>query len=235
MSSPILLVEDDKDIRFIIRRCLKSITENISEAENGEEALKIIKASQTPYDLIITDLNMPVMNGREFIKQFRTFTENQLIPILVLTSNDDLTIKEDILDIGGDEYITKPFVSREFIAKVKVFLRINQLTKEITNKSLELTKQNESIVSLQNQLLKEERTKVKHQMTVSTLHQVRQPLTNALLLAGVLANNEKLKNNQSRLIESLNEIDSILKNLEKIDTDDSETYNQDIKMYKSPS
>lgn len=235
MSSNILIIEDDSDIRFIIKRCLTSISQNISEAENGEEALNLVKNSSRPYDLIVTDLNMPVMDGKEFIKNFRRLQKNKLVPILVLTSTDELNIKEDILEIGGDEYITKPFITREFIAKVKVFLRINQLTKEITEKNEELLTKNENIISLQNQLLKEERIKAKHQMIVSTLHQIRQPLMNALLLANILDNNEKLEHNKARVIVNLNEIECILKNLETIDTDQSETYNQDITMFKGQS
>lgn len=232
-KSRILVVEDHNDTRYIITKSLDSLNCIITEAANGKEALKIINESEFKFDLIISDLMMPELSGKEFIYQFKSLPGKGYTPILIITAKNDMDTKEEILEIGGDDYITKPFNKRDLLAKARVLMRINQLTLNLEEKNSALERSNIEILNLQNQLIREEREKTKHKIVVSSLHLIRQPLTNALLLSGVLKQDSKNSSKTDKLTEALNDINKILLDLENINLDESTTYINNIEMLKS--
>ena len=80
---------------------------------HGEEALKMLYAN---YDIIILDMNMPIMNGKTFIEKIRQ--NGNITPVIVLTSNSLLSDKITMFDLGADDYVVKPFEMRELEARV---------------------------------------------------------------------------------------------------------------------
>ena len=80
---------------------------------HGEEALKMLYAN---YDIIILDMNMPIMNGKTFIEKIRQ--DGNITPVIVLTSNSLLSDKITMFDLGADDYVVKPFEMRELEARV---------------------------------------------------------------------------------------------------------------------
>jgi two-component system chemotaxis response regulator CheY len=113
-----LIVDDSKTMRRIIKNSLKQIGfEDTIEAENGKEALKIYMDS----DIILTDWNMPEMDGLEFVKRVRAQDKN--IPILMVTtkaSNDDIV---EAIKNGVNNYIVKPFTPQTLKEKIESLLK----------------------------------------------------------------------------------------------------------------
>ncbi|SDF38421.1 two-component system, OmpR family, response regulator VicR [Thermoanaerobacter thermohydrosulfuricus] len=118
MSYRILIVDDEKPIVEIIKYNLEKEGYITYEAYDGEEALKIAK-EQNP-DLIILDVMLPKLDGFSVL---RTLRQSMTIPILMLTAKEEEVDKVLGLELGADDYITKPFSIREFIARVKANLR----------------------------------------------------------------------------------------------------------------
>ena len=114
----ILLVEDEKNICDFISTSLSAQDYRISTAHTGKEALPII-TSQCP-DLILLDLGLPDMDGMEIISQVRTWSS---VPIIVLSARTQEQEKVRALDLGADDYLTKPIGTSELLARIRTALR----------------------------------------------------------------------------------------------------------------
>jgi two-component system alkaline phosphatase synthesis response regulator PhoP len=122
MSKNILVVDDEESILTLLQYNLKQSGYDVHTAMDGEEALK--KAVEHAPDLIVLDLMLPKLDGIEVCKQLRQ--QKLMIPILMLTAKDDEFDKVLGLELGADDYMTKPFSPREVIARVKAILRRSQ-------------------------------------------------------------------------------------------------------------
>ena len=118
----ILIIEDDKDISDLLSIHLHDLGFETEKAYSGREGL--MKALNEKYKIIILDIKLPEMDGFEICRQIRM--EKMDTPIMMLTSKSEEIDKVLGLEIGADDYITKPFSIREFIARVKVILRRGQ-------------------------------------------------------------------------------------------------------------
>ena len=118
MNHNILIVDDHSHIREVISFALENAGMSVSTAKNGLLALEAFKEQAA--DLIVLDINMPEMGGLELCREIRKFSE---VPILFLSSRDDEIDRILGLEIGGDDYVTKPFSPRELVARVKVILK----------------------------------------------------------------------------------------------------------------
>lgn len=140
----ILVVEDDVDINNLITKTLKNKAFQITQAFSGSEAS--LQLSICEFDIILLDLMLPGVTGEELIKQIRAIKE---IPIIVISAKTSLQDKIKVLNLGADDYITKPFESEEIIARVNSQLRRYrkfdmQLNKNKEYKFKELTLDEES-------------------------------------------------------------------------------------------
>ena len=122
----ILVVDDEKLIRNVIKDYLEHENINIYEAENGKEALDIFK--NNTIDLIILDIMMPIMDGFETLKELRKIS---VTPVIMLTAMKEEIDKLHSFDMGVDDYVTKPFSPRELVARVKAVLKRNGSIKEL--------------------------------------------------------------------------------------------------------
>jgi two-component system OmpR family response regulator len=118
MSKRILVVDDDAHIRDVIGFALEKAGMRVRQAEDGRRALEAFR--ELPCDLIVLDINMPEYDGLEVCREIR---KNSAVPILFLSSRDDEIDRILGLEIGGDDYVTKPFSPRELVARVNVILR----------------------------------------------------------------------------------------------------------------
>ncbi len=118
METNILVVDDDKSIRNLIKTYLENEGYNIQEASHGAEALIMI--NDHTFDLVILDVMMPVLDGISTCMKIR---ENYVMPIIFLSAKDEEIHKIQGLAVGADDYISKPFGSMELIARVKAQLR----------------------------------------------------------------------------------------------------------------
>ena len=119
MIPSILIVEDDKDFQKFLRDLLIKNGYNVQTTEKGINAINIINKLEP--DLLILDLNLPDMHGESVCAEVRKDHPN--VPIAMLTSKTSTSEKVEGLSMGADDYITKPFVADEFIARVKARLR----------------------------------------------------------------------------------------------------------------
>ena len=118
MAGTVLVVDDDPHIREVIRFALDKSGFATCEAGDGKEALK--KFADRKPDFIVLDINMPELDGLEVCRAIRKSSD---IPILFLSSRDEEVDRIVGLEIGGDDYVSKPFSPRELAARVKVILR----------------------------------------------------------------------------------------------------------------
>ncbi len=126
----VLVIEDDKAISDLIEIHLIDLNCQITKAFDGENGLKL--ALENNYDLIVLDLMLPKLDGLEICKEVRK--QEIYTPILMLTAKSEEFDKVLGLEFGADDYLTKPFGVREFIARVKaIFRRIQALQKETAN------------------------------------------------------------------------------------------------------
>ena len=115
----ILIVEDEKKVAAFIKKGLEEETYAVDIAADGEEGLYM--GGQNQYDLIILDLMLPKINGLDILSSLRA--KKNGVPILLLTAKDSVEDKVKGLNLGADDYLTKPFAFSELLARIRVLLR----------------------------------------------------------------------------------------------------------------
>jgi diguanylate cyclase (GGDEF)-like protein len=128
MPLRVLVVDDEPDIRDVLRITLEAEKYEVIEAENGEEAIKII-AQKTP-DLVLVDYKMPKMDGREVCRRIKKDILLRHLPIIMVTGKGEITDKVDGIDAGADDYIVKPFEPEELLAHIRMILRRTEIDLE---------------------------------------------------------------------------------------------------------
>ena len=129
MEKTILIVEDDVNIRELLSLYLGQEGYVIETAQDGAEGLRAFKRCHP--DLVLLDLMMPVMDGSQMLRELRAFSKT---PVIMLTAKGEVFDKVTLLEMGADDYITKPFEMREVIARVRAVLR--RFEKEEESKKL---------------------------------------------------------------------------------------------------
>lgn len=177
----ILVVEDEKDLNNVLCKGLINNNYNVDYAYNGADALELLYASA--YDLIITDVMMPKMDGFSLVKIIR---EKKIeTPVIFLTAKDEIDDKVYGLDIGASDYMIKPFIFDELLARIRVITRKNNNTHSnilsISNlflniKTFEVTRGDKNI-----QLTSKEFLLLKHMLINKNIVLSRESLENAIL------------------------------------------------------
>ncbi len=119
MSLNILIVDDDFINRKLVQALLKNHSELVSqtfEAENGSEALQILRDNPN-INLILLDILMPILDGKEFLKIFRSDPANSKTPVIVLSTDDSQ--RHTVLNLGAEDFLLKPIAEEELIDKIK--------------------------------------------------------------------------------------------------------------------
>jgi len=117
-TARILVVDDEPQIRRVLRSALSSAGYEVQDARNGEEALQKIRDAK--FDLVILDVNMPGMSGIQTCREIRASSEVAIIMLTVRDSEQDTVAA---LDAGADDYVTKPFSTPELLARIRAALR----------------------------------------------------------------------------------------------------------------
>ncbi|BBM46971.1 winged helix family two component transcriptional regulator [Leptotrichia wadei] len=121
MIMRLLVVEDEKKLNDLITKKLEKEYYGVDSCFDGEEAVRYVEG--TEYDAIILDIMLPKLDGFEVIKRIRT--KKNKVPILLLTARDNIDDKVKGLDYGADDYLVKPFIFEELMARIRVLLRRN--------------------------------------------------------------------------------------------------------------
>lgn len=119
MSLPtILIIDDEASIRRLLKLTLEAVPYKVVEARDGREGLHLIAAERPA--LVVLDMGLPDRRGNEILKDLRSWND---VPVLILSVENDPATIVDALDLGADDYITKPFRNEEFLARIRVCLR----------------------------------------------------------------------------------------------------------------
>ncbi len=121
MAIKILIVDDDPDIRDVLKLTLAEENYEILEAGDGEEALKVIHDNQP--DLILLDYKIPKIDGREVCRRIKNDLLLRHLPIIMVTGKGEIKDKVDGIDAGADDYVVKPFEPKELMARIRMILR----------------------------------------------------------------------------------------------------------------
>lgn len=117
MSKTILTIDDSASVRQMVVLTLSAAGHNVIEAGDGAQGYA--KAIAEPVHAVITDLNMPVMNGIEFIRKYRQHPMSKGVPIILLTTESDETLKAEARAAGATGWIVKPFKQDQLVAVIK--------------------------------------------------------------------------------------------------------------------
>ena len=129
LKAKILIVDDDPEIRRFLESIVENAGYNASFAVDGAQALHI--AEEELPNLVILDLNIPVINGFEVCRRIREWSQ---VPIIVLSGRQCEEDKVTCLDAGADDYVTKPFGRKELLARIRTALRRTQMIKDTVDK-----------------------------------------------------------------------------------------------------
>jgi DNA-binding response OmpR family regulator len=142
----ILVVDDEEEIRELISKYLQKENMEISQAENGEIALQLIKKNE--FDLVILDIMMEGIDGFEVLKRIRT--NNQFLHVIILSAREEDYDKVLGLGLGADDYMTKPFSPSELIARVRSQLRRNKMAKDKFSSTADIIKSGTFTINLKS-------------------------------------------------------------------------------------
>ncbi len=145
----ILIVDDDPNIRTLLRSLLSRSGYAISEAKSGEEAQEMLTQPRgTTFDLIMLDVLMPGLNGFELCQWVRAQSEIAEIPVIFLTALESVNDRVKALESGGDDILTKPFRPADLEARVGTLLRVRHVEAQLRRRNMQLT-----ILSLVSQII----------------------------------------------------------------------------------
>jgi signal transduction histidine kinase len=167
----ILIVDDEPVFRMIIKDILEDSGATIFEAENGQEAIDIF--DKTPLDLILMDLNMPVMNGFEAISLIREKLQDKFIPIITVNAFNDEKILQQALECGADDYLVKPANYEVLISKINSMIRIKNFYDREHELRMRLYHENQRSMQLSKELNKAKNDlELKNQLLITVNEQL---------------------------------------------------------------
>ena len=118
MRKRVLIVDDSATVRKVLETTLSEAGYDVTEAENGQQALEY--AQQSKYDLLMTDLNMPVMDGFDLVKEFRKINGCRFTPTIMLTTEGNPLKKIESFQIGVNGWLNKPFQPDHVLRIIKI-------------------------------------------------------------------------------------------------------------------
>jgi diguanylate cyclase (GGDEF)-like protein len=121
MAIKILIVDDDPDIRDILKLTLSEEDYDIAEAKDGEEAVKMVNSK--PFNLVLLDYKIPKIDGRQVCRLIKKDLLLRHLPVIMVTGKGDINDKVNGIDAGADDYVVKPFEPKELLARIRMILR----------------------------------------------------------------------------------------------------------------
>jgi sigma-B regulation protein RsbU (phosphoserine phosphatase) len=131
MKDRVLIVEDEKDTRFILEKLLSRNNYDVASAVNGEEALEVLKTFSPK--VILADWTMPVLDGLALCNILKSDDKYKLIYFIILTARSSLKDRIMGLDVGADDFLVKPVENQELLARIRSGIRIFNLQSELKN------------------------------------------------------------------------------------------------------
>ncbi|MBU2430860.1 MAG: response regulator [Proteobacteria bacterium] len=137
MNSTILVVDDSGFIRTNVKKALETQGLNVFTAKDGVEALDILTRPEAPeIDIVLTDLNMPNMDGEQLCRHIKANAKFKSLPVIFLTSQTNQQTESLIFEAGASDFIAKPFIKELLVARISVHLQ-SQVSKKYLEKQIE--------------------------------------------------------------------------------------------------
>ncbi|MDH5566286.1 MAG: ATP-binding protein [Myxococcales bacterium] len=216
----VLVVEDNADMRRLLS-FLVGREYRLRIARNGREALQEVRERKP--DLVLTDVMMPEMSGTELCAALKRDAETAGIPVVLVTSKAEREMKIQGLELGADDYVTKPFHPRELMARIRSLVRLRRLQEELAerNELVERTNEElrETLAELKEasaQLVHAERLSVLGELAAGVAHEVNNPVNFAL-------------NAVKALQECVSEVGEVAAKMAEVDTCDPEEFGRRIR------
>jgi serine phosphatase RsbU (regulator of sigma subunit) len=146
-NAKVLLIDDSKLNRAVIKNTLSELSMTITECNDGQEGLDAIKKER--FDIILVDTVMPVMDGLTFLKEIKQGYIDDFIPVILMTGNDDLNSKIKGLNVGADDFLQKPINQKELVARVMSLLRLKKTHDQLYLKNKQIEKEMEAAKKVQ--------------------------------------------------------------------------------------
>jgi signal transduction histidine kinase len=207
-NKPTLLIVDDEERNIrLLKAMLMAKNYNLLEASRGEEALRIV--SETPPDMILLDVMMPRMDGFEVCRRLKQDEKNRKIPVIMITALSEKQHRVKAMEVGADDFLSKPVDLTELTVRVKSLLRIKSYHDELFNSYQEIAAKNEKLEELQ---------KVKEGLTHMIIHDLRNPLTaiSTYLQLAVMESSNPTQSQHPKISRCLHfcaELDRLIQNL----------------------
>jgi two-component system NtrC family sensor kinase len=173
----VLIAEDNPDMRSLLLMLLGREF-RVRAARNGREALELVRESQP--DLVLSDVMMPEMSGLELCAAIKQTAETRSIPVVLVTSKAEGEMKIEGLELGADDYVTKPFHPRELMARVRSLIRVVVLQKQLAVRNHELEEALTELKQAEVQLVRSERLAAVGELAAGIAHEVNNPVNFAL-------------------------------------------------------
>jgi len=211
IRNKILIVEDEKDTRFILDKLLSKNNYETVTSVNGEEALNVLKDFSP--QVILADWTMPVMDGIELCKIIKNDEKYKSIYFIILTARASLKDRVTGLDVGADDFLVKPVDNQELLARIRSGIRINNLQTELKN-----TERNKAIL----------------EMACTIGHKINNPLSSLVIsiknIEDDMSQKEKIDEDLSVIYQSIEKIKSLVNSLINLQNPDFINYTSDQKM-----
>jgi DNA-binding response OmpR family regulator len=213
----ILVVEDNEDIRSALRAMLSPLYE-VTLAEDGQTGIAAARAA--PPSLIISDLMMPHSSGFDVCRSIRSDARTAHVPVIILTARGELRHKLEGFESGADDYLQKPFNSRELLARIKALLENRALQRELARKNEELERVLGELQTTQAKLVESERLKTALNMAGALAHEVNNPLSAIVgfcdLLRMTLGADHPANRDVDKVLEQANRIAASIRKIQNL-------------------
>lgn len=202
----ILVVDDSPENLRVLSASLTTLGYKIRCVTNGEMALISVKSS--PPDLILLDIRMPILDGYEVCRRLKTNPDTKDIPIIFLSALDDVVDKVKAFEMGGVDYVTKPFQAAEIIARIAHQLTIQRLQNQLSRQNQQLQQEIEAHKRTEAVLqdAKESAEIANHakgQFFARMSHELRTPLNTILGFSGLMTNDKTLTKDHQDYVSSI--------------------------------
>ncbi|MCH2187516.1 response regulator, partial [Myxococcota bacterium] len=179
----VLIAEDNPDMRSLLATLIGREF-RVRTARNGREALE--KLQEHLPDLLLSDVMMPEMSGLELCREVKQNPATRTLPVVLVTSKAERDMKIEGLELGADDYVTKPFHPRELMARVRSLVRVVGLQKQLSRRNASLESALDELKQAEVQLVQSERLAAVGELAAGIAHEVNNPVNFALNSARTL-------------------------------------------------